>query len=34
VSFGPSNQRAAFEIKKLEGKKIVPKSYKLKDNTV
>ena len=34
VSFGPSNQRAAFEIKKLEGKKIVPKSYKLKVNTV
>ena len=34
VSFGPSNQRAAFEIKKLEGKKIVPKGYKLKVNTV
>ena len=34
VSFGPSNQRAAFEIKKLEKKKIVPKIYKLKVNTV
>ena len=34
VSFGPSNQRAAFEIKKLVGNKIIPKSYKLKANTV
>lgn len=34
VSFGPSNQRAAFEIQKLEGNKIIPKSYKLKATTV
>ena len=34
VSFGPSNQRAAFEIQKLDGKKIIPRSYKLKENTV
>ncbi len=34
VSFGPSNQRTAFEIQKLEGKKIIPKNYKLKENTV
>jgi DNA phosphorothioation-associated putative methyltransferase len=34
VSFGPSNQRSAFEIQKLEGNKIIPKSYKLKADTV
>ena len=34
VSFGPSNQRAAFEIQKLDGKKIIPRNYKLKENTV
>jgi hypothetical protein len=34
ISFGPSHQKAAFEIKQLEGKKIVPKSYKLKGKTV
>ena len=34
VSFGPSHQRAAFEIQKLDGKKIIPKSYKLKVITV
>ena len=34
VSFGPSNQRAAFEIQKLDGKKIIPRSYKLKESTV
>jgi DNA phosphorothioation-associated putative methyltransferase len=34
VSFGPSNQKAAFELQKLEGKKIIPKSYKLKEITV
>jgi hypothetical protein len=34
VSFGPSNQRTAFEIQKLEGRKILPKSYKLKAKTV
>ena len=31
VSFGPSNQKAAFEIRKLAGNKIIPKNYKLKD---
>ncbi len=34
VSFGPSNQRAAFEIQKLDGNKIIPKKYKLKVDTV
>ena len=34
VSFGPSNQRAAFEIQKLDGKKIIPRNYKLKEITV
>ena len=34
VSFGPSNQRSAFKIQKLKGNKIIPKSYKLKANTV
>ena len=28
VSFGPSNQKSAFFIQKLDGKKIIPKKYK------